>query len=102
MRLALFDPPSGGATLPGVLTEGGVVDISSATADSPRIRPSSSCRGSSTASTSCGRNFERLAADATPLPLDIVRLRPPLPRPGKILCCIGNYWEHDQRERRAR
>jgi 2-keto-4-pentenoate hydratase/2-oxohepta-3-ene-1,7-dioic acid hydratase in catechol pathway len=23
-----------------------------------------------------------------------------LPRPGKILCCIGNYWEHAQREPR--
>ena len=28
------------------------------------------------------------------------RLGPPLPRPGKILCCIANYWEHEQRERR--
>ena len=25
---------------------------------------------------------------------------PPLPRPGKILCCIANYWEHAQREPR--
>src|SRR5258708_3048106 len=33
-------------------------------------------------------------------PADSVRLRPPLPRPGKILCCIGNYWEHAQREPR--
>ena len=28
------------------------------------------------------------------------RLRAPLPRPSKILCCIGNYWEHTQREPR--
>ena len=35
------------------------------------------------------------------MPLDSVRLRPPLPRPGKILCCIANYWEHAQREARA-
>src|SRR5256885_11669929 len=34
-------------------------------------------------------------------PVDSVRLRPPLPRPGKILCCIGNYWEHAQREPRS-
>jgi 2-keto-4-pentenoate hydratase/2-oxohepta-3-ene-1,7-dioic acid hydratase in catechol pathway len=39
-------------------------------------------------------------ASSLPLPLDILRLRPPLPRPGKILCCIGNYWEHEQREPR--
>jgi 2-keto-4-pentenoate hydratase/2-oxohepta-3-ene-1,7-dioic acid hydratase in catechol pathway len=29
-----------------------------------------------------------------------VRLGPPLPRPGKILACIANYWEHAQREPR--
>ena len=34
------------------------------------------------------------------MPLDKVRLRPPLPRPGKILCCIANYWEHAQRDAR--
>jgi 2-keto-4-pentenoate hydratase/2-oxohepta-3-ene-1,7-dioic acid hydratase in catechol pathway len=28
------------------------------------------------------------------------RLKAPLPRPGKILCCIANYWEHAQREAR--
>jgi 2-keto-4-pentenoate hydratase/2-oxohepta-3-ene-1,7-dioic acid hydratase in catechol pathway len=34
------------------------------------------------------------------LPLTEVTLLPPVPRPGKILCCIGNYWEHAQRESR--
>ena len=29
-----------------------------------------------------------------------VRLRAPLPRPGKILACIANYWEHGAREAR--
>lgn len=29
-----------------------------------------------------------------------VALLAPLPRPGKILCCIANYWEHAQREPR--
>jgi 2-keto-4-pentenoate hydratase/2-oxohepta-3-ene-1,7-dioic acid hydratase in catechol pathway len=45
--------------------------------------------------------FEGLTARALPIPAEVVRLRPPLPRPGKILCCIGNYWEHAQREPRA-
>ncbi|HVB07278.1 MAG TPA: fumarylacetoacetate hydrolase family protein [Acidimicrobiales bacterium] len=40
------------------------------------------------------------ARATTGLPLAEVRLRPPLPRPGKVLCCIGNYWEHAQREPR--
>ena len=44
--------------------------------------------------------LERLVADGEALPLTSVRLRAPLPRPGKILCCIANYWEHAQREAR--
>jgi 2-keto-4-pentenoate hydratase/2-oxohepta-3-ene-1,7-dioic acid hydratase in catechol pathway len=52
-------------------------------------------------------NFESLragldaAAAAGPaLATSRLRLRAPLPRPSKILCCIGNYWEHAQREPR--
>ena len=39
-------------------------------------------------------------ARTVPIPHGQYRLGPPLPRPGKILCCIANYWEHEQRERR--
>src|SRR5207244_590839 len=45
-------------------------------------------------------SLERRAADSEALPLSSVRLRAPLPRPGKILACIANYWEHAQREAR--
>lgn len=44
--------------------------------------------------------LEEEVEGADGLPRAEVRLRPPLPRPGKILCCIGNYWEHAQREPR--
>ena len=44
--------------------------------------------------------LERLMSSAAPIPLSELRLRAPLPRPGKILCCIGNYWEHMQRDTR--
>jgi 2-keto-4-pentenoate hydratase/2-oxohepta-3-ene-1,7-dioic acid hydratase in catechol pathway len=44
--------------------------------------------------------LEELAAGGPAVPLERVRLRPPLPRPGKILACIANYWEHAQREPR--
>src|SRR5688572_23004374 len=101
MRLVLFEGPGAGRGIrPGVLTAAGIVDVSYATvalvAHSPQhlmeqiidsfevLRPA----------------FERLVASALPIPLDVVRLRPPLPRPGKILACIGNYWEHAQREPR--
>jgi len=35
-----------------------------------------------------------------PISFDAITLLAPLPRPSKILCCIGNYWEHAQREAR--
>jgi 2-keto-4-pentenoate hydratase/2-oxohepta-3-ene-1,7-dioic acid hydratase in catechol pathway len=44
--------------------------------------------------------LERLAAEGKAVALADVRLLPPLPRPGKILACIANYWEHAQREPR--
>ena len=46
------------------------------------------------------RPLEQAAAAGPVLDLGGVRLRAPLPRPSKILCCIGNYWEHAQREPR--
>src|SRR4051812_50080939 len=44
--------------------------------------------------------LEKLARDGSAVALDQVSLRAPLPRLGKILCCIANYWEHAQREAR--
>ncbi len=44
--------------------------------------------------------LEKADARKPCLALDQVRLRPPFPRPGKILACIANYWEHAQREAR--
>ncbi len=41
-----------------------------------------------------------MVVDGDAVPLERVRLLPPLPRPGKILACIANYWEHAQREAR--
>ena len=96
MRLVLFEAVGHGDPVPGLLTERGVVDISGAVAkgytpqltmqgiidDFERLRPA----------------LEKLMAEGKARPLDSVRLRAPLPRPGKILCCIANYWEHAQRE----
>jgi 2-keto-4-pentenoate hydratase/2-oxohepta-3-ene-1,7-dioic acid hydratase in catechol pathway len=45
--------------------------------------------------------LERRAREGDAMPLDAVRLRAPLPRPGKILACIANYWEHGALEARA-
>ena len=98
MKLVLFEDAGHSKPVPGLLTERGVVDISGAVEHGynaqftmqsiidrlDRLRPA----------------LEKLAAEGSAAPLDAVRLRAPLPRPGKILCCIANYWEHAQREAR--
>ncbi len=98
MRLVVFEAAGSKQPVPGLLTERGIVDVSGAVAqgytpqltmqgiidDFDRLRPA----------------FEKLARDGAAVPIDAVRLRAPLPRPGKILCCIANYWEHAQREAR--
>jgi 2-keto-4-pentenoate hydratase/2-oxohepta-3-ene-1,7-dioic acid hydratase in catechol pathway len=98
VKLVLFQSGATDAARPGLVTGRGVVDISGAVTaghtpqltmqgiidDYDRLRPS----------------LEQLAASAAALPMAEVRLKAPLPRPGKILCCIANYWEHAQREAR--
>src|SRR6267142_4672231 len=101
MRLVLFEGPGAGRGVrPGVLTEAGVVDVSSATAALVAYSPQHLMEQIIDNFAALRPAFERQAASALPVPLDVVRLRPPLPRPGKILACIGNYWEHAQREPR--
>src|SRR6266542_3889779 len=103
MRLVLFEKPGSYATpSPGVWKQDGtVVDISSAVASLPAHSPQGVMQNIIDNFEVLRPAFELLVETALPLPLDAIRLRPPLPRPGKILCCIGNYWEHDQREARA-
>ena len=98
MKLVLFQTSGRDEPVPGLLTDRGVVDISGLIEASytpqltmerlidsfDRLRPA----------------LERQAAEREGIPLGSVRLRAPLPRPGKILCCIANYWEHAQREPR--
>ena len=98
MKLVLFQTSEQAEATPGLLTERGVVSLTGTVErghtpqltmqafidDFDRLRPA----------------LERLAAEGAALLLSTVRLRAPLPRPGKILCCIANYWEHAQREAR--
>jgi 2-keto-4-pentenoate hydratase/2-oxohepta-3-ene-1,7-dioic acid hydratase in catechol pathway len=90
VKLALFQKDAN--VLPGVITERGIVNVTDLVPlgatpqltmtgiidDFDRLRPA----------------LERRAKDGDATPLDKVRLRSPLPRPGKILACIANYWEH--------
>src|SRR5258708_34336625 len=96
MRLVLFENRGDAEPRPGLLTGRGIVDISGHVAQS--YTPQLTMQG-------VIDDFERLrpaleaaAANGEARPADSVRLRPPLPRPGKILGCIGTYWEPAQRE----
>src|SRR5688572_21921661 len=82
MRLVLFEGPGAGRGVrPGVLTEAGVVDVSSATAalvaHSPQHLMEQIIDGFETFRPA----YERLAASALPVPLDVV-LRDAPRRPG--------------------
>ena len=98
MKLVLFQLDSEMTPVVGILTDRGVVNASRA------FRPSYTAQLTMQVVID---HFDRLrpaldglAAEGNARPLESVRLCPPLPRPGKILCCIGNYWEHAQREPR--
>ncbi len=98
MKLVLFDGDGGATTKPGLLTERGIVDISAVVPEghSPQL----TMEGIIDRFEELRPRLEEMAANAPAAAQDSVRLRPPLPRPGKILACIANYWEHAQREPR--
>jgi 2-keto-4-pentenoate hydratase/2-oxohepta-3-ene-1,7-dioic acid hydratase in catechol pathway len=91
VRLVLFEGATGDVR-PGALTADGVVDIAGAVPGGPT--PQLTMQGIVDGFEGLRPGIERLAAGQAPVPLSRVRLRAPLPRPGKILACIANYWEH--------
>ncbi len=94
MKLCLFSKKDA-ALKPGILTDGGVVDISTLVRQG--ATPQLTMQALIDDFDARRSVLEDAAASARPISLDQVRLGPPLPRPGKIVCCIANYWEHAQR-----
>ena len=98
MKLVLFQAGTGGDILPGLMTERGIVDISCAVKKD--YTPQLTMVGIIDNYETLQPGLQQLAVKGPALSLSNVRLKPPLPRPGKILACIANYWEHAQREPR--
>ena len=98
MKLVLFQTSERDEPLPGLVTERGVVNIAGVVENLPT--PQLTMQRLINAFDQLRPALEQQAAQGEALPLSSVRLRSPLPRPGKILCCIANYWEHAQREAR--
>ena len=103
MKLVLYDDstqPSRHRYLRGILKDDAVIDIEHAVGHLAAGSPQRLMVAVIDNFDSLRPELERLAESGPSLPLSGVRLRPPLPRPSKILACIGNYWEHMQREPR--
>lgn len=99
MKLVLLEVGgTGQAIVPGVMTDRGIVDVSSVVAS--RGAPQQTMVSIIDDFGTLRPRLEEVARQAEPLPPEALRLRPPLPRPSKIMCCIANYWEHAQREAR--
>src|SRR5436190_22679592 len=82
---------------PGLLTGRGIVDLGDAVsrADTPHL----TILGLIDRFDALRPALERLAAGGDAAPVDALRLLPPLPRPGKILCSTGQYHEQPPSER---
>ena len=98
MKLVMFQTGGQSEPVPGLLTDRGVVGLGGIVerGHTPQLTMQNLIDGFDR----LRPRLEKLMAEGEAVPLDRVRLRPPLPRPGKILCCIANYWEHAQREAR--
>ena len=103
MRLVMFQnavATNDQGNHPGLLVKDGVVDLSDIVQHLDNYSPQ-------TLMTDIIDHFDMLRNEiefkertSDVIPLSNIKLRPPLARPGKIMCCIGNYWEHMQRDPR--
>ncbi len=101
MKLCLFELRSRpGEQFVGAWVEGGAADLTPALGDLAGLPPQRRMEGVIDGFERLRPAFERIAGSGATYGEGEFRLRAPLPRPGKILCCIGNYWEHAQREPR--
>src|SRR5229473_8454758 len=98
MKFVLFQKSQSDHPLPGLLTERGIIDASGVLPAS--AAPQATMQAIIDSYQQRKPDFQELAVSAAATPLEAVKILSPLPRPGKILCCIGNYWEHAQREAR--
>jgi 2-keto-4-pentenoate hydratase/2-oxohepta-3-ene-1,7-dioic acid hydratase in catechol pathway len=90
----MFADTKGETLRPGLLTDRGVVDIAEA------VAPRTDMRAIIDDFDALRPALAELDRQGTARPLADVSLGPPIPRPGKIVNCIANYWEHAQRDPR--
>src|SRR5689334_24922237 len=85
----------------GVLKGDAVVDVSSVVKDIPRLGPQDVIRGVIEHFAGLRPRLEAAAAQGQGVPLDHVKVRPPLPKPANIVCMAVNYMEDGTRSEPA-
>lgn len=96
LKIVVFE--SAGTIEPGVLVKDGVVGIGDLLA--PSLAPQAAIEALIDGFDALQGPIADSLVAKDPVLLNEVRLLAPVPRPGKVLGCIGNYWEHAQRESR--
>ena len=96
MKLVLFDDHK-----LGVVKGDRVVDVSAAVQDIPHITPQHLMNGLIERFGQCKGRLEELASSSEGVPISQVKLRPPLPKPGTLLCMAVNYMEDGTRDEPA-
>lgn len=89
MKLAFFDDFK-----LGVVKGDAIVDVSSVVRDVPHTGPGDLISGLIARFADYRKRLEDAAAGSQGVPLSGVRIRPPLPRPGNIVCMAVNYMEN--------
>jgi len=77
----------------GVIKGDAVVDVTDAVKDIPHVDSRDLIIGLIANWDSYKAKVEKAANDTTGMPLKNVRLRPPVPKPGNIVCMAVNYME---------
>ena len=97
MKLVLFERDA--RVLPGAaVDDSSVVDLDAHVP--PAATPQARMEALIDNFDSLRSRLERAIETGKRMPVDSINLKPPLPRPSKVMCCIANYWEHAQREAR--
>jgi len=78
----------------GVVKGDNIVDVSAAVADVPHTGPGDLLSGVIARWDTCKGKIEAAAAAGAGVPLASVRIRPPVPKPGNIVCMAVNYMEN--------
>ena len=79
--------------VPAVVTGDRVIEVADLLESIPRLRPQDVLTGLITRFDEFRGQLETAARDRDGKPMSSVRIRPPVPQPGKMVCMAGNYME---------